>query len=92
MNKRNRILAGLALSGAALAATVGATPAQAADTESAALDQVADIGQPGGLFGTLAFTTTGLLTGVEPKVPSPNAIVEEAKKQKAEQDAKQAQH
>ncbi|WP_371498611.1 hypothetical protein OG871_21550 [Kitasatospora sp. NBC_00374] len=88
MNKRNRFLAGLALSGAALATAVGATPAQAAPTPG--LDQVADIGQPGGLFGTAAFTVTGLLTGVEPKMPDPQAIVDEAKKQKQEQDAQQA--
>ncbi|GGR06183.1 hypothetical protein GCM10010195_71660 [Kitasatospora griseola] len=88
MTMRNRFLAGLALSGAALATTLGAAPAHAAD-ESPALDQVADVGQPGGLLGTLAFTGTGLLTGVEPKMPDPHAIVEQAKKQKAEEDAKQ---
>ncbi|MEV4559635.1 hypothetical protein AB0K51_21935 [Kitasatospora sp. NPDC049285] len=85
MTKRNRFLAGLALTGAALATAMGAAPAQAA-TDTAALDQVADIGQPGGLLGTVAFTGTGLLTGVEPKMPDPHAIVEEAKHQKAEQD------
>lgn len=91
MTKRNRFLAGLALSGAALATTLGAAAsAHAADTEAMALDQVADIGQPGGLIGTVAFTGTGLLTGVEPKMPDPHAIVDEAKKQKAEQDAKPA--
>ncbi|GAA2743056.1 hypothetical protein [Kitasatospora cinereorecta] len=89
MNKRNRILAGLALSGAAVATALGAAPAQAA---TPALDQVADIGQPGGLFGTAAFLVTGTLTGVEPKVPSPQAIVDDAKKQKAEQDAHAAGH
>ncbi|QKW21085.1 hypothetical protein HUT16_20305 [Kitasatospora sp. NA04385] len=90
MIKPNRFLAGLALSGAALASALGAAPAHAADTEAMALDQVADIGQPGGLIGTVAFTGTGLLTGVEPKMPDPHAIVDEAKKQKAEEDAKQA--
>ncbi|MFD8596369.1 hypothetical protein ACFV1L_15365 [Kitasatospora sp. NPDC059646] len=84
---RNRFLAGLALSGAALATTLGAAPAHA--SEGPALDQVADVGQPGGLLGTLAFTGTGLLTGVEPKIPDPHTIVEEAKKQKAEEEAKQ---
>ncbi|MFJ5233321.1 hypothetical protein ACIQBJ_25925 [Kitasatospora sp. NPDC088391] len=89
--KRNRFLAGLALSGAALATTLGAAPAHAADTEAMALDQVADMGQPGGLFGTVAFTATGLLTGVEPKMPDPKSLVDEAKKQKAEEDAKKQQ-
>ncbi|MFJ5922918.1 hypothetical protein ACIQF6_09955 [Kitasatospora sp. NPDC092948] len=85
---RNRFLAGLALSGAALATTLGAAPAHAAGG-TPALDQVADVGQPGGLLGTLAFTGTGLLTGVEPKMPDPHAIMEEAKQQKADEDAKQ---
>ncbi|WP_143200199.1 hypothetical protein [Kitasatospora sp. CB01950] len=84
---RNRILAGLALSGAALATTLGAAPANAA-TATPALDQVADVGQPGGLLGTLAFTGTGLLTGVEPKMPDTHAIMEEAKQQKADEEAK----
>ncbi|MFJ1794628.1 hypothetical protein [Kitasatospora griseola] len=84
---RNRFLTGLALSGAALATTLGAAPAHAAD-ETPALDQVADVGQPGGVLGTLVFTGTGLLTGVEPKMPDPHAIMEQAKKQKAEEDAK----
>lgn len=88
MNKRNRILAGLALSGAALATAMGAAPAQAAATPG--LDQVADLGQPGGLFGSAAFLVTGTLTGVEPKMPDPQSIVDEAKKQKAEQDAQAA--
>ncbi|MGW4380042.1 hypothetical protein [Kitasatospora sp. NPDC004531] len=88
---RNRILAGLALSGAALATAVGATPANA-ETATPAIDQVADVGQPGGVLGTLVFTGTGLLTGVEPKMPDTHAIMEEAKKQKAEEDAKKQQH
>ncbi|MFD9129203.1 hypothetical protein [Kitasatospora sp. NPDC059571] len=89
MNKPNRLLAGLALSGAAFAAVLGASPAQAASEPG--LDTVADMGQPGGLLGATAFTATGLLTGVQPKIPDPQTFVEQAKQQKAEQDAKAAQ-
>ncbi|MEV8094262.1 hypothetical protein [Kitasatospora sp. NPDC085879] len=88
MNKPNRLLAGLALSGAAFATVLGASPAQAAEP---GLDQVADISHPGGLLGATAFTATGLLTGVQPKIPDPQSFVEQAKQQKAEQDAKAAQ-
>jgi hypothetical protein len=87
MNKRNRILAGLALSGAALVSAFG-TAAQA--HAEPGLDQVADIGQPGGLLGATAFTATGLLTGVQPKIPDPQAMVDEVKQEKAKQDAQKA--
>lgn len=86
MNKR--FLAAVALSGAALASALGAGQAQAAEP---GLDTVADMGQPGGLLGGAAFTATGLLTGVQPKIPDPQTFVDQAKEQKAEQDAKAAQ-
>ncbi|GJF28238.1 hypothetical protein KNE206_09380 [Kitasatospora sp. NE20-6] len=86
MNKR--FLAAVALSGAALASSLGAGQAHAAEP---GLDTVADMGQPGGLLGAAAFTTTGLLTGMQPKIPDPQTFVEQAKQQKADQDAKAAQ-
>jgi hypothetical protein len=87
MNKRNRILAGLALSGAALVPAFGASAQAHAEP---GLDQVADIGQPGGLMGLAAFTTTGLLTGVQPKIPDPQAMVDEVKQEKAKQDTQKS--
>ncbi|WP_441250771.1 hypothetical protein [Kitasatospora sp. McL0602] len=65
MNKPNRLLAAVALSGAALA--VAATPAQA----------VGGLGQPGGVFGSVAFTLAELTSGMP--MPDTDAMVENAK-------------
>lgn len=65
MKKTNRILAAVALSGAALG--VAASPAQA----------VAGMGQPGGVFGGVAFTLAELTSGM--KTPDPDALVEQTK-------------
>ncbi|MER5637458.1 hypothetical protein ABT095_10935 [Kitasatospora sp. NPDC002227] len=72
MNKPNRFLAAVALSGAALA--VAAAPAQAA------ADPVQDVmptGTPGGIFGAAAFTLAELTSGAT--MPDPGKMVEDAK-------------
>ncbi|GAA2140194.1 hypothetical protein GCM10009760_23180 [Kitasatospora kazusensis] len=80
MKKTNRILATVALSGAALG--VIAAPAQAesaaAQPESASpVGTVGAMAHPGGLFGDVAFTLAELTSGM--KMPDPDAMVEQAK-------------
>ncbi|GAA0684742.1 hypothetical protein GCM10010193_43290 [Kitasatospora atroaurantiaca] len=77
MKKSNRILAAVALSGAAFAVT--ATPAHA----------LAGLGQTGGPFGAVAFALTDLVTGVPVSPPDPNSIIEKAKQQHAQEQAQQ---
>lgn len=80
----NRLLAAVALSGAALAAA--AVPAHAAKTPG-----MPDIKNAGGLFGTVAFAGAELLSGVDPTPPDPEVLMEQAKQQQAEQAAQQKQ-
>ena len=79
MKKTNRILAAVALSGAALG--IAAVPAQAADDSPASpmspIDSVGAMAHPGGLFGDVAFTLAELTSGV--KRPDPEAMIEQAK-------------
>ncbi len=76
MKKTNRILAAVALSGAALG--IAAVPAQAADASPAStIDSVGALAHPGGLFGDVAFTLAELTSGV--KRPDPEAMIEQAK-------------
>jgi hypothetical protein len=82
MKMPNRLLAAVALSGAALAAA--AVPAHAAKTAG-----MPDIKNAGGVFGLVAFTGAELLTGVDPTPPDPEVLMEQAKQQQAEQAAKE---
>ncbi|WTU02124.1 hypothetical protein OHV05_19605 [Kitasatospora sp. NBC_00070] len=84
MKMPNRVLAAVVLSGAALAAA--AAPAYAAKPAG-----MPDIKNAGGLFGTVAFTATELISGVDPTPPDPEVLMEQAKQQQAEQAAKQQQ-
>lgn len=63
-----------ALSGAALVAA--ATPAHAA---------LAGLGTPGGPFSAVGFAAASLIGGVPVAPPDPNAIIEHAKEQNAQQ-------
>ncbi|AUG79140.1 hypothetical protein CFP65_4390 [Kitasatospora sp. MMS16-BH015] len=73
MNKPNRFLAAVALSGAALAVAAG--PAQAAGSLVPTAGALG--GAPGGLFGTAAFTLAELTSGMP--MPDTDKMIEDAK-------------